>query len=90
MTHVATKRSRSTAKSRRSASHKQSLPRVFLGLVALSWPGRVLLAALGVALVLGLNLLLAGRHVDRFFLITGIELIAAAVVGWLRLAIRRD
>lgn len=49
--------------------------------------GRFLLLVVGIIVVLGLDFLFSLNQFDRFFLILGIELIAAVLIGWIRFVI---
>ncbi|MDI9498533.1 MAG: hypothetical protein QM270_08645 [Bacillota bacterium] len=44
--------------------------------------GRLILLAIGVLVVIGIDLLFSANHFDRFTLILGVELIVAALVLW--------
>ena len=74
----------------RPRKKSQSLPRVILSLLALSWVGRACLVSLLIVGVTGFNLLISRNQYDLFFLMVGIELIVAACIGWLLLAFRRS
>ncbi len=57
----------------------------FLGSLA----GKIVTGILGTALLLLLNTLAAGRNLDLFFLLTGIEGLLAMIGFWLLLLFRR-
>ncbi len=77
-------------KTGRQRKRSGSLGRNLLDLLRLSWLGRVLLAALVIAAVIGFNILVSGNQYDRFFILTGIELVVTALVFYLRLVLRRS
>ncbi|NLO35951.1 MAG: hypothetical protein GX112_06330 [Clostridiaceae bacterium] len=77
-------------KTGRPRKRSGSLGRNLLDLLRLSWLGRVLLVALVIAAVIGLNILVSGNQYDRFFILTGIELVVTACAFWLRLVLRRS
>ncbi|MBN1891511.1 MAG: hypothetical protein JW780_01925 [Clostridiales bacterium] len=45
--------------------------------------GRIALIIVAVILLIGLNFLLTLNHFERFFILLGIEWIAANLIGWL-------
>ncbi len=51
--------------------------------------GRWVIAVLAVLLLLTLNVLIAGKKVDRFFVMTGIELLIGIFVFWILLLYKR-
>ena len=69
--------------------NRQSLPVLLFSLIGMSWFGRVLLAAVVLALVVAFNLLVSRNQYDVFFIMTGIELVAAALVFWLRMILSK-
>ncbi|GEM_PF-4835706 len=77
-------------KTGRQRKRSGSLGRNLLDLLRLSWLGRVLLAALVIAVVIGFNILVSGNQYDRFFILTGIELVVTALIFYLRLVLRRS
>ena len=83
-TKPAARSGKKTARTRRA-----SPGRVLRDLLLLSWVGRVLLVSLLIAVLLGVNLLISANQYDLFFIMAGIELMAAALVFWLRMALRR-
>ena len=52
--------------------------------------GRVTVAVMLLCLVIILNLLISGDRFNWFFVLTGVELIAAAAGGWLYFLLRED
>jgi hypothetical protein len=59
-------------------------------LVGMTYFGRVLLTLLITVIIILLDILISRNQYDLFFLIAGIELIAAAIVFWLRFILRRE
>jgi hypothetical protein len=59
-------------------------------LVGMTYFGRVLLTLVITAIIILLDILISRNQYDLFFLIAGIELIAAAIVFWLRFILRRE
>jgi hypothetical protein len=59
-------------------------------LIGMTYFGRVLLTLLITAIIILLDILISRNQYDLFFLIAGIELIAAAIVFWLRFILRRE
>ena len=77
-------------KQKHSKKHKTTFPRLLLDLFLLSWPGRVIITGLAMAVMIGLDLLISGNQYDLFFILVGCELIATAFVFWLRLILKND
>lgn len=75
-----------TAKSRGSG---RGFWAVLADILFLTFFGRLFLVAGAIAAVLALNVLISRNQTELFFVITGIELVATALVFWLRLALRR-
>lgn len=57
-------------------------------LLKTSFLGRVLLFLIGFAIVVGIDILLAGNQFNRFAMILGIEVIVAAIVAWIVYMVR--
>ncbi len=58
-------------------------------LISMTFFGRLFLVALGLALILALNLLISQNDFDFFFTLLGIELIAVAAFFWLRFLVKK-
>ena len=80
---------RSNQRRRRSHLPEKGGFRIFLELVFLTFFGRVLLVSLALAFVVGLNLLISQNQFDRFFIMTGIELVLLGLFLWLRMMLRK-
>jgi hypothetical protein len=50
--------------------------------------GRFLLVFVLTACILGVDFLLSLNHFDSFFMILGIELLLAVLIGWIRFVLR--
>ena len=50
--------------------------------------GRFILVTIAVLCVLGVDFLVSLNQFDRFFMLLGIELIAAVLIGWIRFVLR--
>jgi hypothetical protein len=59
-------------------------------LIRMTYFGRIFWALLLAGIVCLINILLSGNQFELFFQITGIELILAAIIMWLRFLLRRE
>ena len=60
-----------------------------IALISLTYFGHLLLVILAITLLLAINLMIAQNDFDLFYTILGIELIAVAVILWLRFLIKK-
>ncbi len=82
------RRTTSGASGSRPHSRKTVKKTPLLTVLKDSPPGRFLLLFIAVVSVLGLDFLFSLNKFDRFFLLLGIELIAAVLIGWIRFVLR--
>lgn len=82
------RRTTSGASGSRPRSRKTVKKTPLLAVLKDSPPGRFLLLFIAVASVLGLDFLFSFNKFDTFFLLLGIELIAAVLIGWIRFVLR--
>jgi len=78
------RRTTSGTSSSRQRSRKTVKKVPLLTVIKSSSAGRFMLIILGTLCVLGLDFLFSLNQFDRFFLLLGIELIAAVLIGWIR------
>ena len=62
---------------------------MFLELILLTYFGRVVLFAVALIMVVGLNIFISKNRFDMFFIMTGIELVILALILWLRMMMKR-
>lgn len=60
-----------------------------LELLFLTFPGKVLITGLALALVFSINILVTQNQFDRFFLYLGIELVLVAAFFWIRFLLKK-
>lgn len=94
------KRSRSSATrtgSGRSAKSKAQAARIggsfwrgAFQAITLTFFGRAFLALLGMAVLIGINLLFTGDKFELFYIVCAVEIIAFVAVGWLKLMLKPD
>ena len=70
--------------SARSRSRKNVKKTPLINVLLESPAGRFVLVAFVVLCVLGVDFLVSLNQFDRFFMLLGIELIAAVLIGWIR------
>lgn len=88
---TAASRSKSTARTSRSAAKsKISLSGSLYELMTMTFFGRVILVLLIGAVLIGINLMVSSNRYDLFYILCGIELIAAIIIGWLRMLLRPE
>ena len=76
----------STASRSRSKKNVKKAP--LISILKESPAGRFLLILVAVICILGLDFLVSLNQFDRFFLLLGIELIAAVLIGWILFVLR--
>lgn len=74
-------RSSSRSSSRRSVSASHSFS-FFLKAIASNPVGKVFLIILGILTIVGLDILMTLNNFDRFYVLLGVELILAILIGW--------
>lgn len=62
----------------------------FFQVITLTFFGRVFLAVLVAAILIGVNLLFTRDRFDWFYTVCAIEIIAFVAIGWLRLLLRPE
>ena len=82
--------SRTTRTNSRSKKPKISLFGSLVELMTMTFFGRVILFLLVSAVLVGINLLVAKDRLDVFYFICGIELLAAILIGWIKMLVRPD
>jgi uncharacterized membrane protein len=82
--------SRTTRSGNRSGKSKISITGSLYELLTMTFFGRVFLILLVCAILIGINLMLSGNRYDVFYVLCGVELIIAVVIGWLRLLLRPE
>jgi len=78
----------SSTSSPRSRSRKNVKKTPIITVLKDSSAGRFLLGTVAVICVLGVDFLVSLNQFDRFFMLLGIELIAAVLIGWIRFVLR--
>lgn len=83
-----TRRSTTGNKAARTRARKAVPKTPLLSVLKESSGGRFVLLLVSVVCILGLDFLISLNQFDRFFLLLGIELIAAVLIGWIRFVLR--
>ena len=61
-----------------------------LELAGLTFAGRVILVLLAAALLAAANMLISNNDYNLFFRLTGIELVVASILFWIRFLVRKS
>jgi len=87
---ASSKSKRSSGSGKRSSKSRISFFGSLVELVTMTFFGKVTLVLLIGSILVGINLLVTKNRYDTFYLITGIELIAAILIAWLRILLRPE
>lgn len=61
-----------------------------LELAGLTFAGRILLVLLAAAIMAAANMIISNNDYNLFFRLTGIELVATAIIFWIRFLVRKS
>lgn len=87
---TAATRSRTKSRSSKRTANKISLTGALYELMTMTFFGRVLIVTLiGLGLI-GINLLISKNRYEVFYVLCGVELIAAIAIAWLKLLIKPE
>lgn len=74
----------------RSSRRKSGFFSNVIELAGLTFAGRVLLVLLVAAVLGAANMIISNNDYNLFFRLTGIELVAAAIIFWIRFLVRKS
>ena len=74
----------------KSSRRKSSFLSNVLELAGLTFAGRVLLVLAAAAVMGAANMIISNNDYNLFFKLTGIELVATAIIFWIRFLVRKN